>query len=86
VTTFAALALFGTVIFSVAFFAGFIVLFRQYLRLMNAQRAILTEMRTMLAGFFPKHIEDSLDKVPNDGQESFVHAPSTWDEEKSGRD
>jgi Na+-transporting NADH:ubiquinone oxidoreductase subunit NqrC len=53
---------------------------------LDAQRKILTETRAMLSGFFPKHIEDSLDKVPNDGQETFVKVENPWDEGKMGRD
>jgi Na+-transporting NADH:ubiquinone oxidoreductase subunit NqrC len=53
---------------------------------LDAQRKILAETRAMLSGFFPKHIEDSLDKVPNDGQETFVKVENPWDEGKMGRD
>jgi hypothetical protein len=79
-----ALAITAATFFAVAMYLGrFAIELRKTL---DVQLKILSETRAMLAGFFPKHIEDSLDKVPNDGKESFVHAPSTWDDEKMGRD
>jgi len=59
-----------------------IFLFRVVLEL----RRILTETRAMLAGFFPKHIDESLDKVPNDGKQSFVQVGEPWNETKLGSD
>jgi hypothetical protein len=74
-------------LFAIVVIVGGFVLAGHYLYEVVFQlRELAIETRAMLAGFFPKHIEDSLDKVPNDGEESFVHAPSTWDEEKMGRD
>ena len=74
---------------AIAFFAVLMLLVLcavYFLRIIIELRKILTETRAMLAGFFPKHIEESLDKVPNDGKQSFVQVGEPWNETKLGSD